>query len=251
MKLSFVIPAYNEERYVGDCLAAIIEQKRPLPYDIEIIVVDNASTDGTAAVVSKYPGVKLVKEMKKGLLHARQAGFLAATGDLIAQIDADTKITPGWISRVMREFLNDEKLVALSGPYIYYDAPWKIRLSTRLFYFLGVCLYAVGRFWHVGAMVQGGNVVIRRTALEKIGGYDTTISFYGEDTNIARRLSYVGRVRFTFKLPTLSSARRLAQEGSFMTGLRYGVNYLWMTFFKKPFTHDYEDIRPGDKDAKQ
>ncbi len=108
MKLSFVIPAYNEERYIGGCLDAIIEQKHGLPQDvardIEIIVVNNASTDGTAAAIKKYRDATLVNEPRKGLLFARQAGYLASTGDLVAQIDADTKITPGWIPRVMHEF---------------------------------------------------------------------------------------------------------------------------------------------------
>ena len=60
--------------------------------------------------------------------------------------------------------------------------------------------------------MQGGNFVVRRDALQKIGGYDTNISFYGEDTDVARRLSKVGHVKFTFDLPALSSGRRLAKE---------------------------------------
>jgi glycosyltransferase involved in cell wall biosynthesis len=54
MKISFVIPAYNEERYVGDCLDAILKEKHANSYDVEIIVVNNASTDGTAEAVKKY-----------------------------------------------------------------------------------------------------------------------------------------------------------------------------------------------------
>ncbi|HVO28389.1 MAG TPA: glycosyltransferase family 2 protein [Candidatus Paceibacterota bacterium] len=245
MKLSFVIPAYNEENYIGDCLAAIIAQKRALPeYDIEIVVVNNASTDGTAAAVEKYPDVKLVNEPRKGIVFARRAGYLASTGDLIANVDADTRITPGWIGKVMTEFARDPRLVALSGPFIYYDAPRKIRISTRFFYYIGFGFYLINRFvFRIGSMLQGGNFVVRRHALEKIGGYDTTLSFYGEDTDIARRLNKVGHVKFTFKLPALSSGRRLAKEGGLTTGLRYAINYFWITFFKKPFTRDYIDIR--------
>ncbi len=115
-----------------------------------------------------------------------------------------------------------------------------------------MCFNAVTHFFfHVGVMVQGGNVVIRRTALEKIGGYDTSISFYGEDTDLARRLDKVGRVKFTFRLPTLSSFRRLAGEGTVATGFRYAVNYLWITLFKKPHTREYEDIRPGKGNPKK
>jgi GT2 family glycosyltransferase len=92
-------------------------------------------------------------------------------------------------------------------------------------------------------MVQGGNFVLRRDALEKIGGFNTAIAFYGEDTDIARRLNAVGKVKFTFDLKMFSSARRLKQEGMLTIAARYTMNYLWTTFRKKPFTEDYIDIR--------
>ncbi len=248
MKISFVIPAYNEENYLGDCLEAIIGQKKDAPCDIEVIVVNNASTDRTEEIARSYPGVTVVNEPQKGLVHARRAGYLASTGDIIANVDADTRITPGWIGKVHRAFAKDEKLVALSGPFIYYDAPWKIRFTTRLFYSIGYIFYVINRFiLRVGSMLQGGNFVVRRSALEKIGGYDVSLSFYGEDSDIARRLSKVGKVRFTFRLPAQSSARRLAKEGGFTMGLRYSVNYFWIMYFKKPFTKNYIDIRFAEK----
>jgi glycosyltransferase involved in cell wall biosynthesis len=253
MRLSFVIPAYNEEHYIGACLDAILAQKHDAP-DIEIVVVNNASTDHTAEVVDSYAKkdsvVKLVNESRKGIVWARRAGYLAATGELIANVDADTQITPGWIHRVLNEFSRDPKLVALSGPFIYYDAPRKVRIATRIFYYLGFGFYLINRFvFRVGSMLQGGNFIVRREALEKIGGYDTNLSFYGEDTDIARRMNKVGHVKFTFKLPARTSGRRLAKEGGWTTGLRYAINYVWMTFFKKPFTRDYIDIRMQDKNG--
>src|SRR5581483_11129082 len=87
------------------------------------------------------------------------------------------------------------------------------------------------------------NYVVRRDALEKIGGYDTRIQFYGEDTDVARRLNTVGKVIFTFRLPALSSARRLAKEGIFTIGIRYATNILWITFAKHPFHNTSQDIR--------
>jgi glycosyltransferase involved in cell wall biosynthesis len=95
MKISFVIPAHNEEAYVGKCLDSIFRELKKAPVDAEVIVVDNASTDGTREVAQKYPGVKVISEPIKGLTRARRAGFLAATGDLIANVDADTMLTPG------------------------------------------------------------------------------------------------------------------------------------------------------------
>ncbi len=244
MKLSFVIPAYNEERFIGDCLESIIKQKDSAACQVEIIVVDNASKDHTADVVRKYPGVILVRESRKGLLFARQAGFLRTTGDLIAQVDADSRLTPGWISKVAGYFAADGRLVALSGPYIYYDLSAAQRFWARIFYYVGYLSYLVDHFiLKKGAMLQGGNTILRRSALEKIGGYDTKISFYGEDTDLARRISQVGKVIFTFNLPIMSSGRRLAKEGTIRTGARYAVNYFWILLFRKPYNKDYTDVR--------
>jgi cellulose synthase/poly-beta-1,6-N-acetylglucosamine synthase-like glycosyltransferase len=255
MKLSFVIPAYNEADYIESCLEAIIaqkheleEQKKVSPGDIEIVVVNNASTDSTEDVVKKYKEVTLVNESKKGIVYARRAGFMKATGNLIANIDADTRISPDWIKKVLSEFSKDSKLVGLSGPFIYYDAPFKVRFFTRVFNYIGFFFYVIIRFvLHVGSILQGGNFVVRRDAIEKIGGYDTSISFYGEDTDVARRLSKIGHVKFTFNLPAFSSGRRLAKEGGITTGLRYAINILWITFFKKPISLTYSDIRLKNK----
>jgi glycosyltransferase involved in cell wall biosynthesis len=247
MKLSFVIPAYNEENGVGACIDAIKKDVQGLPYETEIIVVDNASTDRTAAVAGSYPGVKVVHEKEKGIVHARRAGFLASTGDIVANIDSDTHILPGWSKKVMAAFAKDKKLVAISGPFIYYDAPWEVRFFTRLFYYLGYGFYLINRFvLHVGSMLQGGNFAVRRSAMIAIGGFDVNLKFYGEDTDIARRLTKVGKVKFDFGLPADSSGRRLAKEGGIRIAFRYAINYFWITFFKKPFTDDYKDIRPED-----
>ena len=98
-------------------------------------------------------------------------------------------------------------------------------------------------------MLQGGNFVVRRRAIEAIGGYDTKLDFYGEDTDVARRLNKVGKVRFTFKLPMYSSGRRLAKEGGLTMALRYTLNYFWIIFFKRPFTKTSTDIRLESKGA--
>jgi GT2 family glycosyltransferase len=99
-------------------------------------------------------------------------------------------------------------------------------------------------------MLQGGNFIVRRDMMEKIGGYDTTIEFYGEDTDIGRRMAKVGRVKFTFKLPMYSSGRRLAKEGVFTMAFRYSLNHVWIIFFKKPYTKEHVDIRAA-ADAKK
>jgi glycosyltransferase involved in cell wall biosynthesis len=278
MRLSFVVPAYNEEAYLPACLTSILAQTRDLPAntaEVEIIVVNNASTDRTREVALSYPGVTVVDEPRKGLTFARQAGFAASSGELIANVDADSRLTPGWVNQVLTTFAEADrkhaaaavaesrslesgdpeakrrlatgtrkKLAALSGPVLYYDLTPRQRVLVHIFYLTAWSTYVLNRYiLRVGSMVQGGNFVTARHALEAIGGFNTAISFYGEDTDIARRLNAVGEVRFTFDLKMFSSARRLKNEGMLRMAWRYGINYMWTTFFKRPYTDEYIDIR--------
>ena len=250
MKVSFVVPAYNEEAIISRCLEAMLAEAARGAYDYEIVVVNNASTDRTADIVRGFEGVRLVDEPRKGLVKARQAGFLATDGDLVANIDADCRLTEGWIDTVLHEFGNDERLVALSGPFRYEDLPIHAHVLIDLFYRMGFCIYLIDRFvLRAGSMLQGGNFVVRRSAMEAIGGFDTAIEFYGEDTDVARRISKVGKVKWTFRLPIHSSARRLKEEGLFTMGLRYALNYLSTNFTGRVFTKTHRDIRPDGHDS--
>lgn len=244
VRLSFVVPAYNEESYLPACLESILAQTGTLGNQVEIIVVNNASSDRTREVALSYPGVIVVDEMRKGLPWARQAGFVASTGDLIANVDSDSRLTEGWVAKVLHEFDRLPEMVAFSGPLVYYDLQPSQRFSVQLFYLVAFSIYVLNRYvLRAGSMVQGGNFVLRRKALESIGGFNTSIAFYGEDTDVARRLNRVGKVVFTFQLKMFSSARRLKSEGMFRIGMRYTMNYFWTTFRKRPFTETYVDHR--------
>ena len=248
MVLSFVIPAFNEESYLADCIESILEQTRGLEEATEIIVVNNASSDGTREVARRYRRVRVVDEPRKGLTFARQAGFLASSGALIANVDADSRLTPGWVERVLSGFEGAPKLAALSGPFVYYDLTGGQRFFVHVFYLVAWMSYAMNRYvLRVGSMVQGGNFVVSRAALERVGGFNLDISFYGEDTDIARRLNDVGDVMFTFDLKMFSSARRLKREGMLTMAFRYSLNYFWTTFFKRPYTNHHIDIREGSE----
>ncbi len=247
MTLSFVIPAFNEERYLPDCLRSIQRETAGMADAVEIIVVNNASTDRTREVARSFPGVRVVDEPRKGLPHARQAGFLASSGDLIANVDADSRLPEGWVAEVLRSFAADPTLAALSGPLVYYDLSPRERRLVHVFYITAWMTYALNRYiLRVGSMVQGGNFVVERKALERIGGFNLALTFYGEDTDIARRLHEVGRVCFTFNLKMFSSARRLKKEGILTMAARYSVNYLWTIFLKRPFTAEHIDIRESE-----
>lgn len=243
-QVSFVVPAYNEERLLPACLAAIRAEIERTGCAAEVIVVNNASTDRTADVAAAAQGVVVVDQPVKGLVQARSAGFQASRGVLVANIDADTLIPEGWLARVLQEFDQNPRLVCVSGPYDYYDVPVHIRTFARVFYLVGYGTYAFNKHvMGVGAMVQGGNFVLVRDVMERLGGYSDAFTFYGEDTDVARRMSRVGDVVFTFRLTAKSSGRRLRGDGLMMTAMRYSTNYLWATYFRKPFTTAWNDYR--------
>lgn len=238
MTISVVIPAYNEEKCIGQCIKSVLESA---PENLlEIIVVNNASTDKTAQVASAFPKTRVVEEPQKGLTRARQKGLTQARGDLLAYIDADNLVPKNWFETINREFSADANLVCLSGPYVYYDTPAWQQWAVKWLYWgvLGRAIYFFTRY-----MATGGNLVAKRQALLKIGGFDTSIAFYGEDTDTARRLHEVGKVKFSnsFFMPT--SGRRFACEGTFKTGAKYVANYTSIMLTKKPALKKYKDIR--------
>ena len=234
---SVVIPAHNEAKGIAECLTHAVENT-PAAL-LEILVVDNASSDDTAAVASRFDKVRVVHEPEKGLTRARQRGLLEAKGEFLAYIDADCHLPDWWFPMAAREFGADPNLVCLSGPYIYLDLPYWQQKAADLYW--GTIARPVAAT--TGFMTVGGNFIARKEALVAMGGFDRTIEFYGEDTDIARRLSAHGKVKFlpAFAMPT--SGRRLAAEGFFRIGIRYSINYAWVALFKRPFSHRYQDIR--------
>lgn len=126
--VSIVIPAYNEEAGIRQCLLAAIDQTVPAH---EIIVVDNRSTDGTKALVeamqSEFPnaGIRIIsQDAEQGITPTRNAGFDAATSNVIGRIDSDSMIAGNWVEEVQRAFAAGD-FAAASGSVEYYDMPMK------------------------------------------------------------------------------------------------------------------------------
>lgn len=236
-KISLIVCAYNEEKFLGECLDHAI--KDSAGRFLEIIVIDNASTDNTKAIAEKRPNVKVVREDKKGLVRARERGYMEAKGDILAYIDADTRMPDGWTDRVIKEFENNKNVVCVSGPYIYYDISKFKQFLVKLYWYI----LAVPMYWMVGYMAIGGNFAIRKETLEKMNGFDTKIEFYGEDTDIARRASKFGKVKFIPSHYIFSSGRRLTNQGLLTMFVEYGQNFLSEVLLHKPVTHEYKDFR--------
>lgn len=123
LTLSIVIPAYNEEGYIKACLDSI--SKQTVSPD-EVIVVDNNSTDNTAAIAKQYAFVKIITEQKQGKAHARNTGFYASSSKLIGRIDADTLLPVDWVDQVKTFYSNPaNNLTSLTGGTYFYNWPLK------------------------------------------------------------------------------------------------------------------------------
>ena len=237
MKISLIIPAYNEEKYLGDCLKSVEPYAKDL---FEVIVVDNVCTDRTVEIARSFPFVKVVNQPQKGLTWARQKGFEESGGEILAYIDADCHLGPNWLKEIIKEFNNNNKLVSLSGPYRYYDLPPVYNFFANLSWWLSAPI----TYRLVGYMVLGGNFVVKREVIQKIAGFNIKdVTFYGEDTDLARRIAPYGKAKFKMSFFIRTSGRRLLGEGLFKSFWTYGLNFLWEVLFKKPLTNVYADIR--------
>lgn len=232
--ISFVIPCYNEQFYIAYCIQSIKREAALIPH--EIIVIDNNCTDHTA-LIAEHEGAIVIKEPRKGVVFARQKGYENAKYDLIANIDADSRLCEGWVETALAQ-INKADVVAVTGPLIYDDVSKTMTVMTKFYYYLA---------WfsnnYIGVFLQGGNALIKKSALDKVNGYDTSIAFYGEDTMTAKRLQEFGKIKFTMNLKLHSSPRRLKDQGVLKTTWLYLSNYFSVTFKNKSTTNDYKDFR--------
>ncbi|KKQ28192.1 MAG: Glycosyl transferase family 2 [Candidatus Magasanikbacteria bacterium GW2011_GWC2_37_14] len=236
MKISFIIPAYNEEKYIGKCLESIIKHGPP---DAEIIVINNNSTDQTTGIVNSFPRVKLLFEPTRGTTHTRQKGLENASGELVAFIDADCRLTPEWMNIVAKKFTENKKLVCLSGPYFFYDNT-KIKnfLIARPYNYLASLSNKL-----TNSVIYGGNTIIKKEIINKIGGWDKSINFYGDDVILAKKISTLGKIDFDLKFFVHSSSRRFNHEGIPTMILKYFINFIWVRLFNKPYHQTYLNHR--------
>lgn len=204
MKISIVIPVYNEEKYIVACLESIAKQRvKP----DEVIVVDNNSTDATVTYAKQFPFVRIVEEKKQGMIAARNAGFNAAHFEIIARCDADSKLPPNWVEKIHRNFLH-YKIDALTGPLSYYDAPIKTTLLARAY------LDMMKPIHRGGETLVGPNMIITKKIWEKVQNKvclnDKQVH---EDIDLAYHIQEVGgKIRRDNKLIVGTSSRRIKKN---------------------------------------
>ena len=240
--ITAIVCAYNEALVLPACLHSLLAQTRPPD---QIVVVNNASSDETGAVAAAIPGVLVVDEPVKGLVVARETGRRRADGDILAYVDADCRVPLQWLERVERRFERKPALVAVTGPYRFYDWDWLGRALIRGYDFLVappthlLVHHALG----IGAILYGGNFAVRRGALERIGGFDQSIEFHGEDTNLGRRLTPVGSVAVASDCWVWTSARRYRAMGKRRVFGLYIRNFWSELLRHRPADSHHLDVR--------
>ena len=214
IRLSVVVPAHNEEATLPATLEALARQDFRGRY--EVLVVDNASTDDTAAVAARW-GAQVVREPRLGVCAARQAGTTAARGEIVVSTDADTVQPPGWLSRIDARLGGD--VAAVAGPCRYLDAPWWARVFPPLWF---AVIAAVHRLTGRVLYLTATNVAFRR---EGFPGYDTSLTQGGDEVDLLRRLRSRGPVVWDAGNPVHTSSRRMDQGLLHTLVVSYGYHY--------------------------
>jgi peptidoglycan/xylan/chitin deacetylase (PgdA/CDA1 family)/GT2 family glycosyltransferase len=237
MAVSVVVPARNEEELLSSCLEALTAQDYLGP--LEIIVVDNGSTDRTAEVARGFD-VTVVSEPRHGYALALARGFSLATGAVVTTTDADTVPPRHWISRLVREYAEHPETVAVGGEIFFREPNWKGWLFTRC---LLPILNRLDRANPAGAHLWGANFSVRREVFERAGGWNLDFNLQC-DTELSERLRRFGRVVLLESLSVSTSCRRWNQ--SFLKSLfLYASNFLWLQVAHRPLWRGFPEIRGG------
>lgn len=202
MRFSFVIPAFNEERYLPRLLASIDvarDRWRGGRDDVEVIVADNMSTDATASVAEQR-GCCVARVEQRVIGAARNGGAATARGDVLLFVDADMRVHPETLN-VIDTMLTDRVVAGATGVT-------PERWSAGFAFTYAVLVPMV---W--ATSMDTGVVFCRRADFETIGGYDTS-RLFAEDVDFLVRLRRLGRSRRQ-KLKRATAAKAIASLRKF------------------------------------
>lgn len=183
-QVSLYVPAYNAARFLPLCLDAIARQTRPPD---EVLVIDDGSSDESAAVAARYP-VRVVRHPKNlGLAAARNTGFREASHSLVAALDADCVADPHWLERLLRH-LGDEDVALVGGRLeeTVLDTladRWRRKHMTQAW---GDALMRDPRH------IFGNNTLLRKSVWQAVGGYDERFRTNGEDLEMSQKVRRAG-----------------------------------------------------------
>lgn len=240
MKASVIVLSWNGRDYLAECLDAVLSQDYP---DLEVIVVDNGSTDGSANFTAEhYPQVRLVcNERNLGFAAGSNCGLRAASGDVLVLLNQDTVVQPGWLAALVNAF--KDETVGVAGCKILYPDGETIQHAGGYFDWpLGLSFHYgcgekdVGQYSALREVeyVTAAAMGIRRTALATVGLLDEGFfPGYFEDLDLCRRAHAAGyRVVYT------PHAAVVHHESSSFVRTRHGKPHLvFRSRFRFIFKH--------------
>ena len=202
MKVSVVIPVYNEEKRIKNCLDSLMKQEEKPD---EIIVVDNNCTDKTIEIVKKYKDIKIIKENKQGMIPARNKGFNNAKNEIIAKCDADTVLPPNWIKNIKDDFFQDPSLIGISMPIRLNDIPVIGHFTTLFYIYMSIPRLMIGVYPLLGPSYAIKKIIWNKIK-DKICLDDTKVH---EDIDLCLHVRKYGKIYHDGRTIVASSARRI------------------------------------------
>jgi len=207
IRVSIVIPAYNEEFQLHACLQAIASQTVK-PY--EVIVVDNNSTDDTARIAQAYPFVRVVSEPRQGRVFARNAGFNAAQGEVIGRIDADIVLPANWVEHIQAFYsqpANQQK--GWSGAGYFYN----VRLPRLVSFAYGLFAFHLNKLLLGHYTMWGSNMALTRQQWQAVRGTTCDRLDIHEDLDVAMHLHQHGYdIFYDTAIKTSAELRRVHSD---------------------------------------
>lgn len=234
--ISVVIPAYNEEKYLAQTLRSLQTQDYG-DTNFEIIVVDNNSSDATAAIAREF-GARVVEEKRIGVAAARQTGFMSARGGIIATTDADTILPVHWLSNIAGQFEARPEMVAYGGLFSLYSGPLSARL---IFPDIAYLVFVVYRLFTGAWTLAGSNLSVRAKAFHQIGGFNLEKKTL-EDADLAQRISRIGAVILDYHNVVRTSGRRF-KKGLVKGALPYAAGTSAMKIMPRALDSEFISIR--------
>lgn len=234
--ISVIVPAYNEQEQLPDCLRSLTHQNTSLPY--EVIVVDNNSEDNTYKIAKSF-GVKAVKEKVRGRSHARQMGTLIAKGKYLAFTEADCEVPYDWIQTIYDYYQINPKIIGFAGGYTYKNSTPIMKKLVPFSMALTSCLYKLIYGNHT---FRGTNFTVQKKYLLQAGGFNhLAVPF--DDVELGLRAGKLGPIKYNPKIKVLTSDRRIKKR-FFTFGLEFIRAYSRIFIFnQKGYDLLYEDIR--------
>lgn len=217
-KISVVIPAHNEEKFIEGCILAVLSAAELVSIDVEIVVVLNRCTDRTQEIAEKYGAVCLVDE-SRCIAAVRNKGCFAASGDIIVTCDADSRLHKTSLKNAL-DMLNRPNIIG-GGMRIVFDRRSPGIMMTQLFLDIGekVTRLPCGAFWTT------------KSAFVAVSGFDETL-IVAEDVYFAKKLraygKKLGKKYILLKdSPLLTSSRKFDYFGDWML-----LKMIFIDFFK-------------------